>query len=402
MNIFATPRPIIVTCNRGLAPAIEKELAELGYRAVRVFNTGVELEGTVEDCIRLNLNLRCASQILYSLRSFECQHPNELYETLVDMPWEKWIDADGYFTVHGNVVHPTIRSGMFANVKVKDAIVDRIRKTTGKRPDTGADLRGAVVYLFWRENKAEIFLDTSGDTLAKHGYRKIPGKAPMVEALAAAILLTSHWDQRQPLINPMCGAGTIAIEAALLATGRAPGLFRTRFAFMHLKGYQPELHRAIRERMHHRIVQPDNLKIYASDISTEAIKNARTNAEYAGVSNYIQFDVTDFAETPMPQSDGGVVILNPEYGERLGDIADLEVTYKRIGDFMKQRCSGYWGYVFTANLSLAKKIGLRTKRRIEFATAQLDCRLLEFELYSGTRHPTPTTADTTAAPPDPE
>jgi 23S rRNA G2445 N2-methylase RlmL len=384
MQIFTTPRRIIVTCNRGLAPAIERELNELGFQPLRVFNTGVELQGTLNDCIRLNLNLRCASQVMYSLKEFRCDHPEDLYKALAVMPWESWLDESGYFTVHGNVAHPTIRSSMFANVKVKDAIVDRIRDATGKRPDTGAELLGAVVYLFWRNDTAEIFFDTSGDTLAKHGYRKHPGKAPMVEALAAATILVGKWDKHQPFVNPMCGAGTIAIEAALLATGRAPGLFRTRFAFTHLKGYDSAVHRTQRDLLHHNVVEPEGLEIVATDISRDAIKLSRANAEQAGVDKYIQFGVCDFAETILPQNPG-VVILNPEYGERLGDLSELEETYRRIGDFLKQKCGGYWGYVFTGNLDLAKKIGLKTKRRLEFATAQLDCRLLEFELYAGTR-----------------
>ena len=136
----------------------------------------------------MNLMLRCASQVMYSLRRFRCEDPDDLYRAITDIPWETLIASGGYFTVNSNVVHPSIRSGMFANVKVKDAIVDRMRKATGERPDSGPELRGTVVYLFWRNEDAEIFIDTSGETLAKHGYRKIPGKAPMVEALAAGTI----------------------------------------------------------------------------------------------------------------------------------------------------------------------------------------------------------------------
>ncbi len=378
-------RRIVVTCNRGLAPAIERELAELGFTTVRSFNTGVELQGTLSDCVQLNLNLRCASQIMFSLLEFRCDDPEDLYASVFSIDWENLLEPTGYFSVHCNVSHPTIRSSMFANVRVKDAIVDRMRQQTGQRPDSGAELLGAVVYLFWRGNTAEIFLDTSGDTLAKHGYRKQPGKAPMVEALAAGTILTSKWDQKSPFVNPMCGSGTLAIEAALISTNRVPGLLRTEYAFSHIKGFRKEFYEEQLEQMQTSVRPSACPVIIATDISEEAVRTAQANAHQAGVGDLIQFSVCDFADTPIP-SDGGVVLFNPEYGERLGDVAELEATYGRIGDFMKQRCGGYWGYVFTGNLELAKKIGLKTKRRLEFSTAQLDCRLLEFELYAGTRH----------------
>ena len=385
MQVFNTPSKILVTCNRGLAPCLEKELTELGYEPLESLHTGVVIHGTLEDCIRLNLRLRCASQVMYSLREFPCNDPEELYQVILSMPWEAWLDVDGYFTVHGNVVHPSITSGMFANVKVKDAIVDRMRREVGARPDAGAEMLGAVVYLFWRNDRAEIFFDTSGETLAKHGYRKRPGKAPMVEALAAGTILAGRWDRAaMPFINPMCGSGTVAIEAALIATGRYPGLLRSNYAFMRIKGYDPKFYRAELKRLQEAIVDPPGLTIIATDHSAEAVQIARANAEVAGVANLIEFAVCDFADTRMPET-GGAVFFNPEYGERLGEESELEATYKRIGDFMKQKCGGYWGYVFTGNMALAKKIGLKSKRRIEFATAQLDCRLLEFELYAGTR-----------------
>ncbi len=390
MNNFNVGSKVIVTCNRGLAPAVAQELVELGYTPCGVFDSFVELEGTLNDSIRLNLNLRCASQVMYSLHEFQCSDPEELYESVLELPWESWIDESGYFSVHANVSHPSIRSGMFANVKVKDAIVDRIRNATGRRPDTGAELLGAVIYLYWRDKTAEVYFDTSGETLARHGYRLYPGKAPMVEALAAGVILTSKWDKSGPFVNPMCGAGTIAIEAALIATGRAPGLMRSEYAFQHIKGFEPETFIRQRKLMEARVVDPAHLEIVASDIDPEAVRIARANAAKAGVAEYIRFSVCDFAETALPDKDPdkqGVIMFNPEYGERLGEESELVDTYKRIGDFMKQKCGGYWGYVFTGNLELGKKIGLKTKRRIEFATAQLDCRLLEFELYSGTRQP---------------
>lgn len=274
---------------------------------------------------------------------------------------------------------------MFANLRVKDAIVDRLLEKTGKRPSTGSALTGAVVNLFWKNEKAEIFVDTTGDSLGRHGYRKIPGQAPMLEALAAATILATKWDRRSPFINPMCGSGTLAIEAAMIATNRRPGLFRTNYAFMHLQGYDESVYFKEDAILEEQIKEVPGLRIIATDYSPRAVENAKKNAIAAGVLNLIEFDVCDFAATEVPENGAGVFYVNPEYGERLGEIKELELTYARIGDFMKQRCGGYFGYVFTGNMELAKKIGLKAARRIEFYTSTIDCRLLEYELYSGSR-----------------
>lgn len=385
MQVFTTPGKIIVTCHKWLSPALQREMTELGYTLIRAFPTGVELKGTVNDCIRLNLNLRCASQVMYSLKAFGCNNPDELYSNLLDYPWENLLAADGYFSVTSNVFHPTIQTNLFANLRVKDAVVDRMRSKTGQRPSTGSGLSGAVVYLFWKQEEAEVFLDTSGETLAKHGYRKLPGKAPMLEALAAATILSTRWDQRTPFVNPMCGSGTLAIEAALIATNRRPGLLRENYAFMHINGYDASEYHAQKRLLELKVKEVPGLPIVASDRDALAIKTTRTNAITAGVEHLISYVVCDFEKTEVPQEQAGVIMFNPEYGERLGDESVLAETYSRMGDFLKNRCRGYTGYVFTGNLALARKIRLQPSRRIEFYNATIDCRLLEYEMYTGTR-----------------
>jgi 23S rRNA G2445 N2-methylase RlmL len=384
-SIYTDRSRIVITCSKRLSPYLEAEVRDLGFELERVFATGVELFGTVNDCIKLNLNLRCASQVHYSLLEFTAKNADELYRILSEYPWENVIANQGYFSVTCNVDNPTINNTMFVNVKVKDAIVDRIRGETARRPDSGSDLSGAVIYLFWKEDRAEVFVDTSGETLSKHGYRKIPGKAPMIEALAAATLLASRWDRKSPFVNPMCGSGTLAIEAALLATNRRPGLFRKNYSYMHFLGYDDSIHQKEMEVLVGQISEEPGLIIVASDNRADAISISKVNAGIAGVDHLITFQVCDFEKTTLPNGEPGVIYFNPEYGERLGEISALENTYAAIGDFLKKKCQGYMGYVFTANLELAKKIGLKASRRIEFYTAKLDCRLLEFEMYSGTR-----------------
>ena len=385
MQLFNITSKIIITCSNRLSPSLCQEVAELGFTPTRTFKTGVELKGTLADCIQLNLNLRCASQVLFSVKEFAARNADDLYNALLLFEWEDIIAADGYFSITSNVDNVTINNSLFANVKVKDAIVDRFRNRTGQRPNSGPELDKTVIHLYWKEEQAEIFIDTSGETLSKHGYRKIPGKAPMLEALAAATLLATKWDRKSPFINPMCGSATLAIEAALLATNRRPGLYRTNYAFMHLVGFAQELYTLQEQRLKDIITIVPGLIITATDISADAINISKINAGAAGVAELIQFEVCDFEMTQMPEEQPGIIYFNPEYGDRLGEEAALEITYGRIGDFMKKKCKGYMGYVFTGNLELAKKIGLKPKRRIEFYTSKIDCRLLEYELYAGTK-----------------
>lgn len=384
MDIFNTPSRIVITCNKRLSIYLEKEVTDLGFEVDNTFATGVELKGTAKDCILLNMNLRCASQVLYSLASFKCDSPEDMYMNLLTYEWERIISPDGYFTVTSHAEHFTVNNGMFVNVKVKDAIVDRMRRESSGRPNSGSAMDKAVFHLYWKDERAEIFLDTSGETLAKHGYRKIPGKAPMLEALASGTLMATKWDRHSPFVNPMCGSSTVAIEGVMLATNRRPGLYRRNYSFMHVLGFDEKFYQVEAEKLRNQIIDIPELKLIASDIDQDAIDISKINAAAAGVESFIDFQLCDFEATEIPTTPG-VVFLNPEYGERMGDVVELEGTYARIGDFLKKKCQGYTGYVFTGNLDLAKKIGLKTSRKIEFYSAKLDCRLLEYELYSGSR-----------------
>ncbi|GAB2703621.1 THUMP domain-containing protein [Mucilaginibacter koreensis] len=384
MDIFHTKSKIIITCNKRLSPHLQQEIEALGFKPDRVFSTGVELTGTVNNCIALNLNLRCASQVLYSLKTFTAADPEELYKQLVTIEWEQLIDFSGYFSITSNVNNEYIRTPLFANVKVKDAIVDRIKSVKGIRPNSGPEQNKTVIHLYWQDDKAEVFADTSGETLAKHSYRKLPGKAPMLEALAASTIMATGWDKKSTFINPMCGSGTLAIEAALLATHKSPGFFRMNYGFMHLMGYDEQVFFNERRKLKDNGKKETGFKIIATDLSADAIDIAQKNARTAGVEHLIDFAVCDFADTEVPEQPG-IIMFNPEYGERLGTHSKLEATYARIGDFLKQKCGGYRGYVFTGNPDLAKRIGLKAERRIEFYNGKLDCRLLEYELYQGSK-----------------
>ncbi|PZV83870.1 putative N6-adenine-specific DNA methylase [Algoriphagus aquaeductus] len=376
---------VFITCKDRSVMYLEQEVRELGFVPTSVTRTGLELVASLEDCMDLNLHLRTASHVLYEIKSFYLRNAEDIYRRFKAIPWEEYLDVDGYFSVNSVVDNESVTTPLIVNVKVKDAIVDRFRELKGRRPDSGSDFIGLVFQVFWKETQASVYINTSGETLAKHGYRKIPGKAPMMEALAAATIYATEWNTRVPFINPMCGSGTLAIEAALMASKRYPGLYRNEYAFQYILGYDPQAFLAKKKKLENKVIHDPGVVIVASDISLQAISFARENAAYAGVEHMIDFQVCDFAETEIPERPRGVIMFNPEYGERLGENDELEVTYKRMGDFMKQKCAGYRGYIFTGNLELAKKVGLKASRRIEFWNGTIDCRLLKYEMYEGKR-----------------
>jgi len=383
---FHTKSKILVTCAKGITPYLAEELGLLQFPIRQERLLGIETEGTLANCMRLNLLSRTGHRVLFLLREFTANNPEELYKRLVEMDWEKYIAPDGYVCVTSSVQTGSIQDTRFANLKAKDAIVDRIKKQCGRRPDSGPERDMAVVFLYWHENQGGIFLDTSGESLSKRGYRKMPFKAPMQETLAAATILATGWRGEGHFINPMCGSGTLAIEAALIALGKAPGLLRSNYGFMHLQGFPKDDWQALRQTARTAAKKSLPCRIIATDIDPQAIEASRKNAQTAGVEQLIEFSLCDYADTPTPDG-GGVVMLNPEYGERLGEADDLAQTYKGIGDFFKQKCQGYQGYVFTGNLALAKKIGLKTKRRLVFYNGKIECRLLEYDLYAGSQRP---------------
>ncbi len=375
---------ILVTCPKGLPPYLKQELSVLRFPITDETVASVETEGTLEDTMKLNLFLRTGHRVLFHLKSFPAENANELYRKVSEIEWEDYIDKNEYISVNSSVDTPSITDSRFANLKCKDAIVDRIRSVCGQRPDSGPGMTGAVVFLYWKGKRCSIYLDTSGEALSRREYRKIPLKAPMQETLAAAVVMASGWQGKGSFVNPMCGSGTLAIEAALIGLNRASGILRTNFGFMHLKGFDKTRWEELRKCARASAKKSLAAEIIATDIDPEAILAARKSASTAGVEHAIEFAVRDFRETRVPQG-GGIVILNPEYGERLGTLEHLENTYKGIGDFFKQRCKGYKGFIFTGNFGLATKVGLRAKRRIPFYNSTIECRLLEYDIYEGSR-----------------
>jgi len=375
---------IVVTCAKGISSYLGEEILGLGLPILSEGISNIETEGSLEDTLRLNLFLHTGHRVLFLLKEFKARHPEELYKRVIDIPWEDYFSKDSTLCVTSSVDTETIRDSRFANVKCKDAIVDRFQQRIGKRPDSGPERTGVVVHLYWKVDRCLVYLDTSGEPLSKRGYRKIPLEAPMQETLAAAVVLATEWKGEGNFVNPMCGSGTLAIEAAGIAIGKAPGLLRNNFGFMHLKAYRAETWKELRKKARTQSRKTPGGKIVATDMRPEAVQAAKQNAMTAGVEHLIEFGVCDYSETPVPDL-GGVIVLNPPYGERLGDRKQLESLYQGIGDFFKKKCQGYRGYIFTGNMDLSKEVGLRTKRRLPFYNGEIECRLLEYELYEGSR-----------------
>jgi len=375
---------ILITCPKGMPPFLKQELIDENFPVLSENIAGVETEGSLDDAMRLNLSLRTGHRVLFTLKEFPARDAGELYHVLHDIAWEQHIPVDGYLCITSSVENPTIKDSRFANLKCKDAIVDRIKEKCGKRPDSGPDRDRSVVHLYWKNDRGTVYLDTSGEPLSRRGYRKIPLGAPMQETLAAAVVLATGWNGTGNFINPMCGSGTLAIEAALIGLDRAPGLLRSNFGFMHLKGYNAARWSELREKVRKESKKSLPGQVIATDINPDAVEAAKKNAATAGVEQCIEFSVCNFSDTPLP-GNSGVIVMNPEYGERMGEVKRLETTYKDIGDYFKHKCRGYTGYVFTGSPDLAKKVSLKPKRTFQFFNSGIECRLLEYELYEGTR-----------------
>ena len=375
---------IVITCAKAIVPFLREEILSLELPILSEGTSYVETEGTMEDAMRLNLFIRTGHRVLFLLKSFKARSPEGLYDKVSKMEWEEYLPEDEYLCVTSSVETPSIKDSRFANLKCKDAIVDRMKRVHGHRPDSGPERNRVVVHLYWKNEQCLLYFDTSGESLSKRGYRKITLKAPMQETLAAAVVLATGWNGEGNFVNPMCGSGTLATEAVLIGLNRAPGSLRNNFGFMHLKGFDESLWRALHKKAKGAAKRQLYGKIIVTDISQEAVVSAEKNATTAGVNHWMEFGRCDFSETPIPGREG-VIVLNPEYGQRLGETEKLKETYKKIGDFFKQKCKGYTGYIFTGNPDLAKRVGLRPKRRIPFFNGEIECRLLEYELYEGSR-----------------
>jgi len=375
-----------VTAARGVEILTAKELTALGSTKTEVVPGGVYFEGNQETLYLAHIWLRTGNRIMLPLRSFPTRDPEMLYDGIAKFRWETFLKEGKTFaidcTISGRKT-PSLSHSHYAKLKVKDAIVDRMRAKTGERPNIDIEDPDISIIIYIRDGVCTLTMDATGFSLHERGYRERGVQAPLKETLAAALVDFTEWDGTKPFLDPMCGSGTLSIEAALKFCHVAPGLNHRKFAFMHWPDFNETLwKRLVTEAQDKERPLPSNL-VSGYERSGVNIRTSKRNAEHAGIEpGAIHFERMDFLdfELVLPEKPG-ILLVNPPYGERLGQNEDLPALYKQMGDIFKQKMKGWTAYVFTGNRELAKHIGLKASRRIELFNGPIDCRLLKYELY---------------------
>ena len=340
---------------------------------------GVAFSGSWRVCYAANFWSRIASRVLWRVGEFSYRNEKELYEAARAPAWPQFFAVERTLRVNVTAQKSPLKSLEFATLKIKDAVCDRFRDALGRRPDIERAAPDVRVHAFLEGEKGTLYLDTSGEPLFKRGWRKAPGEAPLRENLAAGIVMLSGWKPQEPFLDPMCGAGTLLVEAAALARGRAPGAKRA-FGFEKLKAFQPKVFADIKAQAEK--VEAAAPTLFGSDSDPKALAMARRNLAEAGVERWVKLEQADVLHRAAP-APAGVLIANPPYGERLGSEADLARFYPALGDALKKRFAGWRCYLFTADLRLPKLIRLSPSARTPLWNGALECRLYEFRIVSG-------------------
>ena len=368
-------------CPRGLETVLATELEHLGATSVRVLPGGAAFQGTWQTCYRANLESRIASRVLWQIARDQYRNETDIYDLTRSLPWQSWFEPRLSIKVNLAAIKCPLRSLDFVTLRIKDAICDKFREIHGKRPDidtTSPDIR---IHGFLDAHQITLYLDTSGEALFKRGLRQVQGEAPLRENLAAGILALTGWQPGIPLLDPMCGSGTLLLEAAQIACRIAPGSGR-QFAFEKLKLFDVDSWKKLKqtavERQHRCTWQP----IYGSDLYGNALTHARHNFAAAGLAECVTLKQANVLEISAPAKTG-ILVSNPPYGVRIGNHQALAEFYPRLGGVLKQRFSGWHAFLLTADPQLAKLIRLTPSRRIPLFNGALECRLFEYKLISG-------------------
>jgi len=375
---------ITVTTLAGLEEVLAEELRALDMEYIKVGTRAVTCSGNLRQLYEANLWCRTAIRILKPFRSFKARDEKDLYAQVQKINWSEYLDLRQTFAISAAVSHSTFEHSLFVAQLTKDAIVDQFRKATGERPSVDLVHPDIRLNLHMHENMVTLSLDSSGDSLHRRGYRLQTNVAPLNEVLAAGIIGLSGWDRKSPFVDPMCGSGTLLIEAAMMAQNIAPGLYRRDpYAFEKWKDYDAQVFEMVWKTAEAKATFNPKASIIGYDIDPDYVDAAQKNIENAGLGEIIRVEEADFFKTEGPK-EPGVVVMNPPYNERiLSD--DINLLYKNIGDTLKNSYQGYDAFVLTGNLEAAKNVGLRASRRIPLYNGPIECRLLKYELYRGSR-----------------
>lgn len=365
------------TCARGLEKVLADELRELRADHVEPGRGGVRFHGDLALLYRANLWLRTAVRVLMPILEAPVHSPDDLYAAVQSLDWSKYLTPEHTLAVDCNVRDSAITHSKYAALRVKDAICDQFVAKVGKRPSVDTETPMVGLNLHISNDEAVLSLDSSGESLHKRGYRSILTKAPLNEALAAGLILLTGWRGDVPLVDPMCGSGTLCIEAAWLALRRPPGLTRRRFGFMGWMDYDVALWTALRDEARRQVARQLPCPILGFDVRRDAIHFSETNAKAAGIGHLLQFALRDVNDFVPPEGPPGMLICNPPYGERIGDEKDLKALYRRLGAVFRERCPGWTLWVFTGNAFLARQIG-KHAQVIDLFNGKIPCRLLKY------------------------
>lgn len=367
----------------GLENLLAEELTNIGAKGIEIINRGVKFEGNLSVLYKANYQCRTAVRILKPILVFNLKNEEDLYAETKKLNWPDIFKLDQTFVVDANVFYSEITHSQYAALRVKDAIVDQFREKTGKRPWVGKEGADIHIDVHISHNVCTVSLDSSGESLHKRGYRIDTDKAPISEVLAAGIVLLSGYKGEKDLYDPMCGSGTIAIEAAMIANHIPAGYYRKKFAFMNWGNFDSDLWEAIKKEADSGIMEAEHT-IFASDRSEKAVNIAKRNFKNAGLHKDIELKLAFFDEiTPARQE--GILVFNPPYGKRLEERGEIVDLYRSIGDTLKKSFSGFEAWIISPDTEIAKFIGLRPSARLHLFNGPIETRLIKFEMYAGSK-----------------
>ncbi len=366
----------------GLETVLEKELKKCGAKETQILKRAVSFVGDKEVMYRANYICRTAIAILKPIYQFKARTKEELYDKLYTIKWDKYLDIDKTFAIDSIVSGDLFSHSLYLSQLCKDALVDNFRDTYGTRPSVDRTHPDIRFTLRIAENDCSVFIDSSGDSLYRRGYRLKHGEANLNEVLAAGMILLSGWQGECNFFDPMCGSGTLGIEAAMISQNIPAGFYRQKYGFMNWKDFEADLWTKVKEEADAEICESD-IDIFSSDIMSLAVESAKKNADNARLHRDIQFNTVAFQHIEFPK-EKGVIFLNPPYGERL-PLEDVQNFYKSIGDAMKNRCKGYDVWIISSGKDSTKYVGLKPSKKHTLYNGSIECTYAKFEIFEGKR-----------------
>ncbi len=367
----------------GLEDVLARELELLGAQQVKTVNRGVSFYGDKKLLYQANYLCRTTLRLLMPIAVFKAADEQELYNGIYAIDWSEYLDVSGTFAVSGVTSYSNITHSKYLALKTKDAIADQFRDKFGRRPNVKVDNPDLAINVRVFRNECTVSIDSSGDSLHKRGYRVATGPAPISEVLAAGMVLLSGWDGTTHLIDPMCGSGTIPIEAGLIAFNIPPGAFREEYSFKHWNNFDAGLWEDVKQEADQKRLKEIKGSITGSDWSGRVLQTARDNVRSAGLEHLINIKM-DFLSDAKPPEGKGVMITNPPYGERIKP-DDIQKLYSEIGDALKRNFTGYSAWIISSHKEAMKHVGLRPSQNLTVFNGPLECRLSCFEMYEGSR-----------------